>query len=486
MRFSWVFTLGLALGAQAQDQVNRFAARQNGGAQTTSPPPTVTSPTGGGTDSSSTSSSAGGGGSDTTTTVTVTVTGGSGGSTVSKTTTVNVSSVTTVTVTSTNIATTTVTKSDNDTSTKTIYITSTQTVNMKRSVDGNFEPIGDVPAQAEAEPTGAPTATGSQGGYPGMQRIRNDKRAIVTSTVTVTAGGGGGATTVFETVTKNIKSTTTAVVQVTSFVTETYQANAKTTVTETSTIIAKLTVVSTGAIETSTSTPTGSPSGNNNNNDSGLSTGAKAGIGVGAGVAALAVIGGLLWFCMRRRRSPKLDHDDLLGPSSEVPVGTAGSRHSRPMSEGLTSTPGTVPRRSPVLPNVQPEGYRGTAMGDGRAGYAKPDPYGAAYAPTRSTTNSSPPTRTGTLSPGDQLPRHPTPDHNTAASVSPLSGRPQTAELGNDGAGARWHASEAAEMATDNPSAAKWHSDNAHEIDSQPVMNHQSGPVYEMPSEHFK
>ncbi|OAQ66150.1 hypothetical protein VFPPC_14292 [Pochonia chlamydosporia 170] len=469
MRFSWAVVLGLTLGAQA----NRLAPRQNGG--TTAPPPGTTS--GGGGDTSSSSSSGGGGGSDTTVTVTATVTG-EGGSTVSDTTTVIASSVTTVTVTTTDIATTTITKSDGDTSTKTVYVTSTQTVNMKRSLDGTFEYLGNGPAQVDAEPTPAPTVTGIQAGYPGIE-----KRAIITTTVTVTAGGSG-ATTVFQTVTKNVKSTTTTVVHATSLVTETYQANAKTTVTVTSTIVSKLTVVSTGVIETSTSTPTGG-AGSGGGSSDGLSTGAKAGIGVGAGVAGLAIIGALLWFCRRRSRGPKPDPDDLLGPSSEVPVGAGSSRHSRPMSEGLTSTPGTAPRRSPVLPNVQVEGYRGTAMGDGRAGYAKPDPYGAAYAPTRSTTNSTHPSRGGTLSPGDQLPRHPTPE-TTAASVSPLSPRPQTAELGNDGAGAKWHTSEAAEMATDNPAAAKWHSDNAHEIDSQPVMGHQSGPVYEMPTEHFK
>ncbi|TWU75895.1 hypothetical protein ED733_005887 [Metarhizium rileyi] len=371
-----------------------------------------------------------------------------------------------VTITTTDILTTTVTKSDGETSTKIAYVTSTQTVNSKRSLDGALEFIGDGPAQVDAIPTSAPTATGIRGGYLGLERVRKNKRADITSTTTVTVTGEGSTTTVVDTVTINIKSTTTTLVRATSLVTETFQANAKTTVTETSTIVSKLTVVSTDVIETG-----------------GLSTGAKAGIGIGASLTVLTIIGAFLWFCTRRRRGPKPDPDDLLGPSSEVPVGAGGSR---PMSEGLTSTPGTVPRRSPVLPNVQPEGYRGTAMGDGRAGYAQPDPYGAAYAPTRSTTNSSRPTRSGTLSPNDQLPRHPTPDTAAANSVSPLSARLETAELGNDGAGAKWHATEAAEMSTDNPAATKWHSDDAQEIDSQPVMGHQTGTVYEMPTEHYK
>ncbi|KAJ5619838.1 hypothetical protein N7510_003822 [Penicillium lagena] len=39
-----------------------------------------------------------------------------------------------------------------------------------------------------------------------------------------------------------------------------------------------------------------------NSSSSGLSTGAKAGIGVGVAVAAVAVIAGLVWFCMTRKR----------------------------------------------------------------------------------------------------------------------------------------------------------------------------------------
>ncbi|KID91780.1 hypothetical protein MGU_01750 [Metarhizium guizhouense ARSEF 977] len=493
MRLSWGLVLGLALGASA----GRIAPRQNvasttgpspaassigGGSEPTTPTSTSSSSSSSSSSISTPSSSAGGG--DTTVFVTATVTSAGGGSTVSETTTVTASSVTTVTITTTDIATTTITMTDGETSTRTVFVTSTQTVNMKRRSVGNVLQFnGNGPAHVDAQPTAAATATGIPSRDLSPERIGIEKRAVVTSTVTVTVGGGGSATTVTQTVTKNVRSTTTTVVHTTSLITETYQANAKTTVTVTSTIVTKLTVVSTGVVE-STSTPTGSPNPpSNDDNNGGLSTGAKAGIGVGAGVAGLAIIGALLWFFTRRRRGPKPDPDDLLGPSSEVPVGAGGSR---PMSEGLASTPGSVPRRSPVLPNVQPEGYRGTAKGDGRAGYAKPEPYGAAYAPTRSTTNSSYPPRSGTLSPGDQLPRHPTPDTTTVASVSPLSARPQTAELGNDGAGARWHTSEAAEMASDNPAAAKWHSDNAHEIDSHAVMSHQSGPVYEMPTEHFK
>jgi hypothetical protein len=42
-----------------------------------------------------------------------------------------------------------------------------------------------------------------------------------------------------------------------------------------------------------------------NNNSSGLSTGAQAGIGAGAGVVGLALIGALIFFCLRRRKQRK-------------------------------------------------------------------------------------------------------------------------------------------------------------------------------------
>ncbi|PHH67859.1 hypothetical protein CDD83_6373 [Cordyceps sp. RAO-2017] len=92
-------------------------------------------------------------------------------------------------------------------------------------------------------------------------------------------------------------------------------------------------------------------------------------------------------------------------------------------------------------------------MGDGRAGYANPAPYGAAYAaytPSRSTTTTTQQNRHSAVS-GDQLPRHPTPGDSSL--VSPMT---DTAELGNEGGAA--------------------------EIDGHAVMSHQSGPVYEMPT----
>ncbi|KAG6012243.1 hypothetical protein E4U54_007647 [Claviceps lovelessii] len=506
MRLSWGLALGVALGAQAR----RLAARQN--LPSSSAIPSTTAPAVSSSPSTPIPSTTSpppspapnpGGGGDSTTFITRTITLPDSGSTITSTTTVSISSLVTVTVTTTDIATTTVTRSDRDIATKTVYVTSTQIVNVKRAVvdDEDIFFIGDRPAPVEAEPTPAPPVPAPEADYNELQRFRNNyKRAVVTNFVTVGGGGGGEDKTVTVTATRVVRSTMTTVVHTTSFVTETDQLNAKTTITTTATIIVTMTQVLTGVVETITSAPTGVPAGggnnnnpnnNNDDNNSGLSDGAKAGIGAGIGVAALLIIGAVVFWLMKRRRNPKPDPDDLLGPSSEVPVGGGGGggaaarrgpHSSRPMSQGLSSTPGAVPHRNPVLPNVQPEGYRGTAMGAGRAGYAKPETYGASYAPTRSITTN---TKTSALSQGDQLPRHPTPDRNSAL-VSPVTPQPDAAELGNDGAGARWHQNEAAEMSTDNPAAAKWHADNAHEIDSQPVTSHQSGPVYEMSAETYR
>ncbi|KAG6040622.1 hypothetical protein E4U41_007686 [Claviceps citrina] len=502
MRLAWGLTLGAALGVRA----GRLAARQIPATTPAAPLTTTSSTPIVPIVATSTPSSTPAvvvpttqGQSDSLIVITRTVTLPSGGSVITSTTTVTISTVITVAVTTTDIATTTITRTDNETATKTIYVTSTLIVNAKRAVEEEILYTADGPAQNEAQATPVPAVLAPQAGDNGPERARNNhRRAVVTQFATVTEFSGGGDSTVVLTATQFIRSTTTALVHTTSFVTETNQVNAKTTITTTATIILKLTHVSIGYIETATVVPTRGADGGDNNNhnnnnpdtdtngDSGLSSGAKAGIGAGLGVAALIAIGVFAFCLVQRRRSPKLDPDDLLGPSSEVPVGggsaAGGSRSSRPMSQGLSSAPGAVPGRSPILPNVQPEGYRGTAMGNGRAGYAKPETYPVSYGPTRSMTSN---TRNSTFSHGDGLPRQPTPDHNSSV-VSPLTARPDTAELGSDGAGAKWHQTEAVEMPTDNPAATKWHSDHAHEMDGQPVTSHQSGPVYEMPTENYR
>lgn len=82
----------------------------------------------------------------------------------------------------------------------------------------------------------------------------------------------------------------------------------------------------TGATTTTTTTPTTtskatlstghgtkniSPKATTSSATSGLSTGAKAGIGVGAGLGGLAVLAGLVFLLVRRRRKPLLVSQDM-------------------------------------------------------------------------------------------------------------------------------------------------------------------------------
>jgi hypothetical protein len=90
-------------------------------------------------------------------------------------------------------------------------------------------------------------------------------------------------------------------------------------------------------------------------------------------------------------------------------------------------------------------------LGDGRAGFAKPETYGSAYnTPSPATTNA-----------------------NTVSPVSFPSARLAPAHV------------DAAELGNDNLNANKWHDSNAAEIDGNAVMGHQSGPVYEMPTQTY-
>lgn len=56
-----------------------------------------------------------------------------------------------------------------------------------------------------------------------------------------------------------------------------------------------------------------------NSSSSGLSTGAKAGIGVGVAVAAVAVIAGLVWFFMMRKRRGAVAEDKWQPPAESEP-----------------------------------------------------------------------------------------------------------------------------------------------------------------------
>jgi hypothetical protein len=157
-----------------------------------------------------------------------------------------------------------------------------------------------------------------------------------------------------------------------------------------------------------------------------------------------------------------------------VPVGGPVGGNSPPMSHQTSTHHAAAagllgPGGRSVSSKPSPEGYRGTAMGDGRAGYAKPEPYGAAYAQPSST---SPTNRSSTLASTTPY----SPANNTVSSMGadtlPSHASPtDAAELGNEG------------------NTGRWHSGNATEMDAQGV-GHQSGAlpqnVYEMPAQNYR
>lgn len=446
------------------------------------PAPTTTGGGGGGGDDNS----------DTTTTVTTTVGGGGGGSTETTRTTVSVTSPTVVVIVETAFETTTVTEQNGDgTATRTIYETTTvMGNNERRAVEDGPQTV----AEAEAVPTDdapAPTAVDAY-----MEMMKREpapghlaKRDTITVTETVSRGGGGDGETVTDTFTRTVFDTSTTRTTTTNFITETDEVGATTTETVTSTLTVTSSSVTTGVTEPTDGAGDGGDGGNGGGDDEGgLSTGAKAGIGAGVGVAGLLVLAGLGWFCFKKRRSgPKPDHDDMFG-ASEVPVGAAAGgaggaaagaaagRRTPTMSHShSTSTGGggLTPSAAATKPYAA-EGYRGTAMGDGRAGYAKPEPYGAAYtrasgisrSPVSGMTGYSRPTEpSSTMTSGDR--GDVLPEHSTPAEMESVSS-PQTAELGTGG------------------TAARWENSNAAEIDGQPALNTQSGPVYEMPAQPYR
>ncbi|KAH7146388.1 hypothetical protein EDB81DRAFT_883809 [Dactylonectria macrodidyma] len=407
---------------------------------------------------------------DTTINQTVTVTDDDA-SAITKKTTVQKTVVSTVVVTSTLFETKTVT-SEGETSTSTVYSTTTVWANERRAL--NLAPRtvdSDGYVVVDAMPTGVTeVAQDEQHDLKALLRRKHlAERALVTKVVTVTVGGNAKTTT--QTVTQTVISSTSSVKKSTSTVTETEVSGASTTITTTSVLTITSTRVTTGVVVTSTGTSSDSDSSNDSSNDSssssssssGLSTGAKAGIGAGAGVVALAALGVILWCCLKRRNKPsKSEIDDMFG-SSEVPVGgvrnTTTSPHMSQANHGVES--GLAPNRMAT----KSEGYRGTAIGDGRTGYAKPAPYGAAY--NNAVSPETAYSRTATASPGreDRLPLHP--------SAAEMDSPANTAELGND-----------------NVAAEKWHNNNAAEIDSHPVTSPRPAApaehVYEMPAQPYR
>ncbi|PHH77824.1 hypothetical protein CDD80_152 [Ophiocordyceps camponoti-rufipedis] len=354
--------------------------------------------------SSSSDGQSSGSGADTTVTTTVTVSGSR--STITEFSTVISSFVETSTVFSTDIVTET-----GETATSIVFETSTTFVNRKRSLDAGLVRRDGLPSVVLAQITPAPNPELD------LEKRRLFKRATITSTVTVTGDNGAAATTTIERVSSVISTSLTTVV-----VTQTSLVNARTTHTSTSTLV----VTSTrGGAATSPTGSSGSRQGGRQEGAGGLSSAAKAGIGVGAGLGGLALVAAVAYFCIRRKRGPNPYHDDLIG-ASEVPVG--GSAGRRPMAQTTTST--TSPRRyqpagivyEQPKANSSPEGYRGTAIGDGRAGFAHPAPYGAAYSvPTAARRPSKSASTTTTTGGADALPQHPTPGDSTTTTTWPLA-----------------------------------------------------------------
>ncbi|RMJ14751.1 hypothetical protein CDV36_005562 [Fusarium kuroshium] len=443
------------------------------------------------TESSETTTDSG----DTTVTRTVTITDADV-KTVSQQTTVMRTITSTVVVTSTAFATTTVTSSDADTATATVYSTTTVWANEKRAINlaprtvGNYdELIIDVPAPTI---TSVPESFNNE--HYGLRAFRRglEKRATITKLVTVTVGEDSDKT-VVNTVARTVISTVSKETKVTKTITETEQADAKTTVTSTSVLTITSTRVTTGVVQTVTvassgdygSAGTGVPESDNDNSsssgdDGGLSTGAKAGIGAGAGVAGLVIIGALIWFCVKKRRNDKhkAEYDDVFG-SSEVPVGgpVSGSGTAPNMSQvsPVTAASTLAPSRNPTKGST-PEGYRGTALGDGRAGFAKPQPYGRSYMPASPETNYS--RTTG----GDNM-GGVSPETNYSRVAGAENGSP------NSAAAEMYSPANTAELASDS-AAARWHQNDAAEIDGNQVTSaHGSSPpanVYEMPAQPYR
>ncbi|KAH7249305.1 hypothetical protein MRS44_007401 [Fusarium solani] len=476
--------------ASPTEETTNEPAETTNNQPTSEPEPTEDSTT----ESSPTTTDSG----DTTITRTVTVTDANV-KTVSQQTTVMRTITSTVLVTSTAFETTTVTSSDAETATKTVYSTTTVWANEKRALNlaprtvGSYdELIIEVPAPTI---TSVPESFNNE--HYGLRAFRRglEKRATITKLVTVTVGEDSGKT-VVNTVARTVISTVSKETEVTKTITETEQAGAKTTVTSTGILTITSTRVTTGVVQTVTvassgdygSAGTGVPESDNNNNnssssgggDGGLSTGAKAGIGAGAGVAGLLIIGALIWFCVKKRRNDKhkAEYDDVFG-SSEVPVGgpVSGSGTAPNMSQVSPTTASSTlaPSRNPTKGST-PEGYRGTALGDGRAGFAKPQPYGRAYMPASPETNYS--HTTG----GDNM-GGVSPETNYSRAAGGEQGSPNFAA-------AEMHSpANTAELASDS-AAARWHQNDAAEIDGNQVTSaHGSSPpanVYEMPAQPYR
>lgn len=131
------------------------------------------------------------------------------------------------------------------------------------------------------------------------------------------------------------------------------------------------------------SLPGATSSAASSSSSSGLSTGAAAGIGVGVGVAALAIIGALIFFFLRRRKTAKAELPASSdGTSNGSHVTPAGSYHPAngipqqgyyaPVKNPTTSSPDMSMVYSHNLSSANPSLYGQQDPHQYPVGYAQP------------------------------------------------------------------------------------------------------------------
>ncbi|KAA8570019.1 hypothetical protein EYC84_002356 [Monilinia fructicola] len=112
----------------------------------------------------------------------------------------------------------------------------------------------------------------------------------------------------------------------------------------------------TGQVRTVTVTPTAPPSESNKSSVSkssgGLSTGGAVGLTIGL-VALVAIIAGIIFFCIRKRRQEKAEAYNAVNSRRESLAGVGGPIPSRTMSENSRYVLGTDGRR--VVETWEPE-----------------------------------------------------------------------------------------------------------------------------------
>ncbi|TGO29512.1 hypothetical protein BPAE_0014g00630 [Botrytis paeoniae] len=112
----------------------------------------------------------------------------------------------------------------------------------------------------------------------------------------------------------------------------------------------------TGQVRTVTVTPTAPPNSSNNSSVSkgngGLTTGAAVGLTIGL-VALIAIIAGVTYFCIRKRRQEKAEQYAAVNSRRESLAGVGGPIPSRTMSENSRFVLGTDGKR--VVETWEPE-----------------------------------------------------------------------------------------------------------------------------------